>query len=146
MPSYWWECVHGCDGKRTFKEECGSRGLVHFLWDHLLPGQWDQELLVRQCPACKSLSLRIAYDFPRRNPETLCVLHIVGLGPFGDYLPMMWEASPKSDRSKMWFDFKYVRGRNIKGLNTPAVFTRNQLSNLFNLYRQKANDPTFLCE
>ena len=142
MPSYWWHCDQ-CDKTRTFEEECGI-GIVRFLWDELLLAQWDQKLLVHDCAACQSpQSLRITYDFPRKDKETLHVMHIVGMTPDREqtYLPMLWQASMNGE---LFFDFKYMNGRSNWGLNKPAVLTDAVLTGLIRLYREKANSPTFL--
>jgi hypothetical protein len=147
MPSYWWQCAQ-CNATRRFDVECGV-GIVRFLWDQLLPANWDQSLLVRPCSICSNGALRITYEFPREDRKTLRVLHIFGLGPLGpkkDYLPMMWETSPAPDLKERWFDFKYMSGRSNWGLNKAAVFSKEDLLELFRRYREKANDPTFLCE
>lgn len=75
--------------------------------------------------------------------ELIRVYHIVGLGtPEDDYIPMMWESSP-APFSERWFDFKYVRGRRIWGLNRPAVFTRENLREVFALYRRVTGTDNF---
>ena len=142
MQSYWWQCTQ-CGTSRTFAEECATRGVVHFLWDVLLPAEWDQSLLVRTCAVCQSHSLRITYEFPRAEKETMRTLHIVGI-PQDTYLPMLWETSPDPDLRERWFDFKYVQGRSVWGLNKPAVLTNVALTRLIDLYRVKANCPIFL--
>jgi hypothetical protein len=69
---------------------CNSRSIAAFIWDELAPSGWDQSLLLRQCK-CKRRSLRITFRFKRGDPERISVRHIVGLGPEGDYRPMLWE-------------------------------------------------------
>jgi hypothetical protein len=69
---------------------------------------------------------------------------MVGLGPFDKvYLPMMWEAYPVHAPEDRWFDFKYLNGRNLWGLNKPAVFGREDLRELFELYVQKTGTERF---
>ena len=116
MPPYWWECTECGKQQLDFKATCGSRGIVHFLWDQMLPAQWDQSLLVKQCSSCMKQGVRITYLFDREEkPETVRTVHIVGIQPSSDRLVMMWETSSKSDLSQRWFDFKYVKGRKHLG-------------------------------
>jgi len=42
-----------------------------------------------------------------------------------------------------FFDFKYINGLNIFGLNRPAVFSREELHRLFSLYRNKTEVYNF---
>lgn len=88
--------------------------------------------------------MRITYLFPRKEKETLRVVHIIGLGkPGDDYIPMMWETYPLGEKEIHWFDFKYINKRNILGLNRPAVFTHDDLKKLFDLYRTKTGNNFF---
>jgi hypothetical protein len=73
----------------------------------------------------------------------MTLVRAVGVGPFDDYIPMMWEAFPSDDPDARWFDFKYVRGRSAYGLNKPAVFSKPELINLFALYRRVSGEQTF---
>jgi hypothetical protein len=144
MPSYWWQCTKCPAAPVLFGKSCKSRGVVHFIWDELLPARWDQSLLAQKCTACGESSLRITYEFPRKpNKEILRVIHVVGTGPHGDYLPMMWETSPSADLSTRWFDFKYIRGRSIWGMNKAAVLERADLHALFQAYRDRTGDAAF---
>lgn len=134
MPGYWWECER-CKETFDFETACGHRGAPHFIRDALIPGAWDQRLLLRECPKCRKPGLRITYEFPRSNKETLRVLHIVGLGSADDeYIPMMWESLFSPYDGDPCFDFKYIIGRSVFGLKKPAVFTQSELRNLFSLY------------
>ena len=143
MPSYWWKCENEkCQNEVIdFKNACGHKNLAEFIFDKLLVDEWDQNLLKLICGKCGQSSLRITYEFPRKEKERIQVVHIVGLGPFGEgkYLPMLWETYPESDRNIRWFDFKYLNGPNIFGLNRPAVFTREQLKDVFQEYKSKTN-------
>ena len=112
---------------------CRSRSVAAFIWDELAPSGWDQRLLRRRCK-CKRDSLRITYRFRRGDPERVSVRHIVGLGPDGDYLPMLWETFRHSTPRKNWIDFKYQRGRNPWGLTKRLVLERAQLLSLLRAY------------
>lgn len=142
MPSYWWECTNNkCPEIGTqvdFINACGSKGITHFIWDILIPSQWNQSELIKKCSSCGEASLLIAYEFPREEPVMIHVKHIVGLGPFDDiYVPMMWETIPDGDKENTWIDFKYINGKNIWGLNKPAVFSKQDIKELFQLYQNK---------
>lgn len=143
MPGYWWECVK-CGNKVEFPEACRSRGIAHYIWDVLLPSSWDQTKLLAHCEKCQSDSLRITYEFPRKEKEILHVAHIVGIGPFfEEYIPMMWETFNHNDFQDRLFDFKYINRRSIYGLNKPAVFSTEGLRELFDLYRKKTGIESF---
>lgn len=143
MPAYWWEC-EGCNSTHEFEEACGSRGMAHYIRDALIPSKWDQSRLLLLCPSCDEVKLRIAYEFPREERESIRVIHVVGLGSQEDeYIPMMWETSPFPHEGENWFDFKYINGRNVWGLNKPAVLTRHELATLFHLYGDRTSTGTF---
>jgi hypothetical protein len=143
MPSYWWKCQK-CGCTKTFEECTESRGIVHFILDELIPGKWNQSVLVRWCPQCENESMRITYEFPGNDRIELCVVHIVGLEPRDaeGYVPMMWETQPQPSETT-WFDFKYFKGRKIFGLNRPAVVTRTDLIELFSFYRKLTGQLDF---
>lgn len=142
MPSYWWECEE-CQTKYEFSDVTEPKGITHYIWDVLIPSDWDQALLLKDCPACGLQSLRISYIFPREDKTHLLVKHIIGLGPFEKYVPMMWETIPDRSEEETWIDFKYINGRNIWGLNKPAVFTKADMRSLFAKYREKVGDQNF---
>ncbi|MDQ2942690.1 MAG: hypothetical protein M3R21_03360 [Candidatus Dormibacteraeota bacterium] len=110
-----------------------SRSVAAFIWDELMPSGWDQSLLCRKCK-CKRRSLRITYRFGRGDPDRISVRHIVGLGPDGDYLPMLWETFRHSSPLTRWIDFKYQRGRNPWGLTKRLVLKKTQLVSLLRAY------------
>ena len=60
--------------------------------------------------------------------------HIVGLGPEGDYLPMLWETFRHSSPRTKWIDFKYQMGRSPWGLNKRLVLKKAQLARLLRAY------------
>src|SRR5437867_2149365 len=126
MASYWWECSH-CSAEYDFPTTCQSKGITHYIWDVLIPSAWNQDHLLKQCGTCNQNSLRITYIFPRADKTHIQVKHMVGLGPFGEYVPMMWETIPDGDDQETWLDFKYINGRNIWGLNKPAVFNKENI-------------------
>lgn len=137
MPGYWWQCEK-CGVESNFPEVCKSRGITHYIWDVLLPSSWDQTKLVQDCKNCGSSSLRITYQFPKKNEKVLIrVKHIVGMEADENYIPMMWETYQVGYENNSLFDFKYIVGRNIYGLNKPAVFSREDLKKLFALYCEK---------
>jgi hypothetical protein len=143
MAAYWWACEK-CDAIENFIDVCGYKGIAHYIWDILLASSWDQDKLLLACKACGQRSLRIAYDFPGGDKISLRVVHIVGLGPIkGEYVPMMWETYPISEINERWFDFKYVKGRSVWGLNKPAVFSPDKLSEIFALYQNKVGVAAF---
>lgn len=142
MASYWWECSN-CSTIYDFPTICESLGITHYIWDILLPSGWNQRHLTKKCLKCGRDSLRITYIFPRTDKTHLQVKHLIGLQPLGDYLPMLWETIPNGNITGTWIDFKYVNGRNIWGLNKPAVFTREKIRNLFDLYREITGDSDF---
>jgi hypothetical protein len=141
MPGYWWECEH-CDRTVTFAEVTGC-SIAAFIWDKLLASAWDQAVLARDCPHCQQHSLRIAYDFPRRDKLIFRLVHAVGVREGESYLPMMWECYLVGEPERPKFDFKYLNGRNPKGLSKPAILSREQLSQLLSLYRARTGDAAF---
>ncbi len=140
MSGYWWEC-EGCGEKSDFPTVVSTLSMSSFVWDKLLRADWDQSLLVSPCPHCQAFR-RITYEFPRKDKVTLRVIHIVGRQS-EDYVPMMRETYPTDSPKERWFDFKYQRGRNPWGLNKAAVFSRQELQELFMLYRGKTGAQEF---
>jgi len=112
---------------------CHSRSIAAFIWDELAPSGWDQRLLRRRCK-CKRRSLRITYRFQRGDQDRVSVKHIVGLGPDGDYLPMLWDTFRHSSPRTHWIDFKYQRGRSPWGLTKRLVLEKAQLVCLLRAY------------
>jgi len=142
MPGYWWQC-DTCGQRTTFKEVVRTTSIGPFLWDIMPESNWDQALLTHRCVACEDGRLRITYDFPRGKPETISVVHIVGLDRGSGYLPMLWETFRHSSPQTFWYDFKYLTGRNPFGLSKPAVLERQQLRQLFELLALRANYARF---
>lgn len=138
MPSYWWQC-QACNEARSFVEVTASKGITHFIWDELLPSDWDQKHLTRICPKCNDNSLRITYEFPRQDKVTLFVHNIVGITDDNYFMPMLWCTSPSEDKGARWYDFKYVNGRNIFGLNKAVVFTQGSLTKILELFNNKCH-------
>ena len=97
------------------------------------PQRLDQRLLRRRCK-CGRYSLRLTYRFQRGDPERISVSHIVGLGPEGDYLPMLWETFRHSSPRRPWIDFKYQRSRSPWGLNKRLVLEKAQFARLLRAY------------
>jgi hypothetical protein len=60
----------------------------------------------------------------------------VGLGPDGDYLPMLWETFRHSKPTAAWIDFKYQRGRSPWGLNKRVVLKKAELTRLLRAYKK----------
>lgn len=143
MASYWWQC-DSCQIEAAFHAVSEATGIVSFIRKILLPSDWDQSKLVQRCPKCRRSELRITYDFPRGDdPVRLSVVHIVGLlRDDSYYLPMMWETRPSTDEEP-WFDFKYINGNSIYGLNRPAVFSRGELKRLFHTYEELCGGAPF---
>jgi hypothetical protein len=133
---YWWQCI-SCGDRPAWLSVCHSRSIAAFIWDELAPSGWDQRLLRRRCK-CKRRSLRITYRFRRGDPERVSIKHIVGLGPDGDYLPMLWETFRHSSPRTHWIDFKYQRGRNPWGLTKRLVLQKAQLARLLRTYEHAA--------
>jgi len=144
MPrGYWWECEKCGKQVDDFMIACGSPGIAYYIQDKLKQ-DWDQSLLVRDCPACHNHSLRIAYEFPKREKQFFRVYHVVGIDfNNGVYVPMMWVTKELPYDGEMIYDFKYICGRKTFGLNRAAVFSQDDLRRIFALYCQKTNIPTF---
>jgi hypothetical protein len=66
---------------------------------------------------------------------------LVGLGRTDDCVQMLSETIPDGDKANTWIDFKYIKGRNIWGLNKPAVFSKAELKKLFALYTARTGVP-----
>ena len=62
--------------------------------------------------------------------------HIVGIGPDGDYLPMLWDTFRHSRPRGHWIDFKYQKGRSPWGLTKRLVLEKPQLARLLKAYRR----------
>ena len=134
MGRYWWQCTN-CNDKPACWRFLYSRSIAAFIWDELAPSGWDQRLLLRTC-TCKRRSLRITYRFQRGSAERISVRHIVGLGPDGDYLPMLWDTFRHSHPQTHWIDFKYQRGRSPWGLTKRLVLEKAQLARLLRAYKR----------
>jgi len=132
MARYGWQCI-SCGEKPAWSTVCDSRSVAAFIWDELAPSGWDQRLLHRLC-TCTRKSLRITSRFKRGDPERVSVEHIVGLGPDGDQLTMLWETFRHADPRTRWMDFKYQRGRSPWGLNKRLVLEKAQLTRLLRAY------------
>jgi hypothetical protein len=142
MPAYWWECSE-CGTKVEFPEASKSKGITHFIWDVLIPTNWDRSKLLKKCTKCNQDTLRITYIFPRKDQTHVQVKHIIGLGPFDEYVPMMWETIPDGNQKKTWIDFKYINGQNVWGLNKPAVFSKEDMRTLLKQYHECTGDKSF---
>jgi hypothetical protein len=142
---YWWECENEkCGATSEFQEICETKSIYGFIWDVLLPSDWDQTLLLRKCPQCNETSARIAYKFPRLEELLFRVVHIVGfLDAKDNYLPMMWAAYCVGDRNTLNYDFKYLIKGSLRGLSSPAIFAQGDLRNLFALYCNKTGMTSF---
>jgi hypothetical protein len=138
MPGYWWQC-EACQETATFAAACNVRSICQFIRDVLLAADFDQELLLRECPSCRRRALRITFEFPRADREVVRVLHVVGRPPQqgAPYLPMIWETFPVSDPEARWFHFNYMNERNPWGLNKAAVFESHDLQAIFDVFSQK---------
>jgi hypothetical protein len=132
MARYWWQCT-SCGERAPWETVCDSRSIAAFIWDELAPSGWDQGLLRRTC-VCGRRSLRITYRFRRGDPDRISIKYIVGLGPNGDYLPMLWETFRHSSPRTPWIDLKYQRGRSPWGLSKRMMFTKAQLARLLRKY------------
>lgn len=132
MARYGWQCT-ACGERPAWLTVCKSRSIAAFIWDELAPSGWDQSLLRRRC-GCKRQTLRLTYRMKRGDPEMISVKHIVGIGPEGDYLPMLWEIFRHSSPRKPWIDFKYQRGRSPWGLTKRLVLEKSQLLRLLRAY------------
>ncbi len=138
MARYWWQCTV-CGDRPKWLAVCESRSVAAFIWDELAPSGWDQALLRRTC-TCKRRALRITYRFQRGSPERISVRHIVGIGPDGDYLPMLWDTFRHSRPQGHWIDFKYQKGRSPWGLTKRVVLERPQLTRLLKAYERVRQD------
>jgi hypothetical protein len=132
MARYWWQCI-SCGERPAWLTVCHSRSIAAFIWDELAPSDWDQRLLRRRC-TCGRRSLCITYRLQRGDPERVSVRHIVGLGPDGDYLSMLWETFRHSSPRTRWIDFKYQRGRSPWGLNKRLVLEKTRFTRLLRAY------------
>ena len=134
MARYWWECT-SCGDRPPWLSVCESQSVAAFIWDELAPSGWDQRLLRRRYK-CRRKSLRITYRLARGSPDRVSVNQIVGTGPHGDYLPMIWETFRHSSPRARWIDFKYQRGRSPWGLTKRLVLEKGQLVRLLRSYER----------
>ncbi|HXI11827.1 MAG TPA: hypothetical protein VNM92_04190 [Thermoanaerobaculia bacterium] len=134
MARYWWQCM-SCGEKPAWLTVCQSSSIAAFIWDELAPSGWDQSLLLRRCE-CKRIALRITYRAQRGDPDRISIRHIVGLGPTGDYIPMLWETFRHSSPRKNWIDLKYQRGRSPWGLTKRLVLERATFARLLRAYKR----------
>ncbi len=56
---------------------------------------------------------------------------------------MMWETYRTGSPKDRLFDFKCLRGRTVHRLNRPAVFFRDDLTGLFELYTERTGTLGF---
>jgi hypothetical protein len=131
-----------CGDRPPWLTVCDSRSVAAFIWDELAPSGWDQRLVLRKCRQCRRESLRITYRFKRGDPDRISIRNIVGLGPDGDYLPMLWETFRHSSPRTHWIDLKYQRGRSPWGLTKRLVLEKQQLARLLRTY-ERATGRTF---
>lgn len=138
LGGYWWQCK-SCGHQASFKQTTGDSSIGPFLWDKFVPSDWNQELLVRDCPECDERTLRIAYHHPtKKKKRHVFTYSIVGkTWKDAKYVPMMWETEFGDNQGVMYFDFKYIIGRKAKGLENPASLTRSELNDIFALYRAR---------
>lgn len=134
MARYWWQCTV-CGERPPWLAVSQSRSIAAFIWDELAPSGWDQDLLRRVCPH-RHRSLRITYRLGRGSPERIAIRHIVGIGPQGDYLPMLWDTFRHSQPRAHWIDFKYQKGRSPWGLTKRVVLERADLARLLRTYQR----------
>ena len=139
MAGYHWQCSN-CKQESSFSQVKANTGIAKFIWQTLLPANWNYNLLIRECPQCHEKEMRITFEFPRQqNPELLQVKQIVGL-PVGNYLPMMWESFPFGSIDESWFSFNYITlvdGKiNSWGLNKAAVLDEDEFSKLTQVYER----------
>lgn len=137
---YWWECTQ-CGDRREFPDAVGTTSLGIFIRTRLQPAGWPQAELARPCRRCERKWLRVTYQFPREDHETVHVFHIVGLSITNTYLAMMWETMLRSDPRKRIFHFNYMEGNGSWGLNKAAVLSRRELRRLFALYSRVTGRP-----
>lgn len=145
MHSYWWQCMNkNCNKTFNFDDVTNSKGIVHFILDELLPNNWNPKKLILRCKKCNKKSLRIMYEFPRKDKTTLIVVNIVGIESSEKrYLRMMWETMPLGEPKTRWFDFKYVNGRNIWGLMSSPIFTQQELKKILSIYKKITKQNKF---
>lgn len=146
MKGYRWQCVR-CGTESTFQSMfqsiSGVGGIPTFIRKIMIPSNWDQTNLTQRCAACNEMTLRITYEFPRKNdPDLIHVLNIVGLVA-GDYVPMMWATYFARSHQDTYFDFKYIYKNGALGSSRPAVVTRDNLRELFRLYEQRVGITGF---
>ena len=134
MARYWWQCT-ACGDRPAWLTVCDSQSIAAFIWDELAPSGWDQSLLRRTCQ-CGRRSLRLTYRFQRGDPDRVSVKQMVGLGPDGDYLTMLWETFRHSSPRTTWLDFKYQRGRSPWGLTKRLILKKGQLGRLMRAYQR----------
>ncbi|MEP7325868.1 MAG: hypothetical protein ABI836_07970 [Gemmatimonadota bacterium] len=139
MAKYWWQCT-SCGDTTAWLATCDSRSIAAFIWDELAPSGWDQGLLRRRCK-CNRRSLRITYRFRRGDPERISVRHIVGFGPDGEVLRMLWDTFRHASPRRHWIDFKYQRGRSPWGLSKRLVLEKPQLVRLLRAYQRATSRP-----
>ena len=136
MPSYWWQCLN-CNKFFNFQEVTNSKGISHFIWDELYLSDWDQNILIKNCPSCKNHQLKISYEFPRKDKIILYVNNIVGITKDNNFMQLLWATSPIEDLNDVWYDFKYLNGKSIFGLTKPVVFDKEELKNIMELFNRK---------
>jgi hypothetical protein len=139
MPGYWWECEsngsHRFDISHFHKNKMnGYTGMASFIKD-VMAFQWNRNELLQHCDKCKRNTMRITYKYSCKSNtnDKYRVITIVGLNSNTTYIPMMWETCSVIDEYT-YYDFKYIIGRSVYGLNKPAIFTRQQLNEIIKLY------------
>lgn len=142
MPAYWWECEK-CKKKRHFSDVTDAKSITHFIWNILMPSDWNQELLVEKCASCSD-QMRIAYICPRNGQNHLMIKYIIGLAAADQYISMLWETIPDGDGNETLLDFKCLNGRNVFGLSRSAILTRQNMVDIIKKYSEKTGNK--LCE
>ena len=70
----------------------------------------------------------------RGSDDRISIRHVVGVGPDGDYLPMLWDTFRHSRPRAHLIDFKYQKGRSPWGLAKRVVFDKAQFIQLLCTY------------
>ena len=121
MNGYWLNCDE-CKKDFRFSDFTKYNGISSYLWNEFLGTDFDQSLLTLVCPECKG-SLRITYEFPRMEKDTVKVRHIVFITGDEKFYQMLWETFPVDTPVYSMYDFKYMNGNNTTGLNRPVVMS-----------------------
>lgn len=137
MAGYWLNCDK-CNKDYNFNEITKYSSLTSFLWNKFFHSEYNQSLLVFECPECKGL-IRITYAFPKNEKSIVKVKHIVYRTDDKYFYQMLWETYSIREPNNSVYDFKYMVGKKAYGLTRPTIMAEKDLKELIETFNNKCH-------